>query len=216
MSLLMDMTLHDFSELVVSKAPAPGGGSCAALSGLLGAALTMMVVNLSLGKKSYDALNESVRDKIARDYEVVQRLNAELTNLVDEDTKAFKLYMEALKLPQETETDKNRKTVSIRQASLYALNIPLQVAEKCLLLLEHQKVIALYGNKNAVSDVGVGAVLAYAGLESAALNVKIYLPGISDESIRKDAMTKIESCLLKGEKQKSQIIEVVNQRMAEI
>ena len=63
MSLLMDMTLRDYSDVLASSEPAPGGGSTAALSGVLGAALTMMVVNLSVGKKNYENLNEKIKAK---------------------------------------------------------------------------------------------------------------------------------------------------------
>lgn len=212
MSLLMDMTLGDFNDLLASNAPAPGGGSTAALSGVLASALTMMVVNLSVGKKSYEALAESLKSKIMIDNEIIQRVNRELTELVDEDTRAFTLFMEAVKLPRETEQDRISRADSIEKASLYALKVPLKTAEKCLLLLQHQKTIALYGNKNAVSDIGVGAGLALAGIEGAVLNVKINLPGITDQSIKMAAIQKIES-LAEGEKLKAEIIEIVTNRI---
>lgn len=213
MSLLMDMTLRDFNKLLASNAPAPGGGSTAALSGVLGSALTMMVVNLSVGKKSYEVLDECIKSKIVMDYEAVKRLNSELTELVDEDTQAFNLLMEAMRLPKETEVDRINRADSIQKASLYALKIPLMTAEKCLLILKHQMDIALYGNKNAVSDIGVGSLLALAGLEGAALNVKINLPGITDLSIKKEASQKIENYLAEGEKLKTEILQIVNNRI---
>ncbi len=54
--------------------------------------------------------------------------------------------------------------------------MPLRCAEECFKVLELQKVFANYGNVNAITDVGVGALLAATGLEGALLNVKsIYL-----------------------------------------
>ena len=216
MGSLMDMTVRDFNNILASSAPAPGGGSTAALAGVLGSALTMMVVNLTVGKKSYQALDETIKQKIIMDFETIKILNKELTELVDEDTKAFNLVMEAMKLPKETEEDRIRRTDRIQKASLYALKVPLMVAEKCLLLLQHQINIALYGNINAVSDIGVGAVMAFSGLEGAVLNVKINIPAISDQSIKMDAINKTRNYLTEGGQIKTEIVATVNNRIGKL
>ena len=213
MSLLMDKTLREFNDLLASKEPAPGGGSSAALSGLLACSLTMMVVNLTVGKKSYLALEENLKQRIEEDFQAVQILNKELTRLVDEDTHAFNLFMEATRLPKDTEVEKINRQTSIEKASLYALEVPLLVAEKCLLLLRHQFIIATYGNKNAVSDIGVGALLAMTGLEGALMNVKINLPGISDETIKSAAILKSAAYLTEGNSLKTEIIKMIEHRI---
>ncbi|HEX3010957.1 MAG TPA: cyclodeaminase/cyclohydrolase family protein [Syntrophomonadaceae bacterium] len=213
MSMLMDMTLQDFNRILASEEPAPGGGSTAALSGVLAAALTMMVVNLSVGKKSFEMLDDSIKTKIRADFEAVQQLNHDLADLVDEDTKAFKLVMEVIKLPQDSDQDRAKRSESMERANLYALETPLKTARKCLELLQHQINIARYGNKNAVSDIGVGAALAWAGLQGAALNVRINLSGIKNQSARTDASAEIEKCLESGMRLNNQITEIVNQRI---
>lgn len=209
MSLLMDMTLKDFNDLLASKAPAPGGGSTAALSGVLASALTLMVANLSFGKKSYQTLDENIKHKIAADYEAVKTLNQELTGLVDEDSIAFNQVMEAIKLPSETEAEKSFRAESMEQASQYALKVPLTTAEKCLQILNHQITIARYGNKNAVSDIGVGALLAWAGLAGAVLNVKVNLPSVNNQAIKNDAEEKINAYLAEGEHLKDEVSGIV-------
>ena len=50
---LAEMTVTGFADTVASDAPAPGGGSCAALYGSIGAALTAMVGGLTQGRKKY-------------------------------------------------------------------------------------------------------------------------------------------------------------------
>jgi len=213
MSLLMDLTVRGFSDVLASNEPAPGGGSAAALSGVLGSSLSMMVVNLTVGKKAYESLQEDIKVDILNDFKVLQRLNNELTDLVDEDTKAFSLFFEAQKMPKESEIEKNRREVAMTKAGIYALEVPLSVAEKCLSILKHQINIAKYGNKNAISDIGVGSLLALTGLEGAVLNVKINLPGISDDAIRKNALENIEAYVSEGYALKSQIMKVVDTRM---
>lgn len=214
MGLLMDMSIRDFNQLLGSKAPAPGGGSMAALSGVLGAALTMMVVNLTIGKKAYEALDENIKQKISADFAVMTSLNEELAELVDEDTRAFTLFMEAMQLPKETEQEKLKRAGQMQEASLFALDVPLRVAEKCLQILKHQKQIALYGNKNAISDIGVGAELASAGIKGAALNVKINLPGIENQAVKLDAVHKIDRITKESELLYADIMAIVERRIA--
>jgi formiminotetrahydrofolate cyclodeaminase len=213
MSLLMEMTLEKYSDVLASNEPAPGGGSTAALSGLMGASLTMMVVNLSVGKKSYEALDEVVKQKFIEDFHRVEGLKKELAQLVDEDTAAFNKFMEAMKLPKDTDEQKRVREEEMQKASIYALQVPLKTAEKCLGILQNQEVIATYGNKNAVSDVGVGALMALSGLEGAVLNVKINLPGITDESMKKEASDKYAKLLVDGAGLQKNIMEIVNKRI---
>jgi formiminotetrahydrofolate cyclodeaminase len=213
MSSLLNMSLGEFNQVLSSKAPAPGGGSAAALSGMLGAALTMMVVNLTVGKKSWEALEDNIKKQINADFAAIQSLNEELAVLVDEDTKAFTKFMEAMKLPKETEEEKTFRAGQIQKASLFAMDVPLKTAEKCLQIMRHQKDIALYGNKGAISDVGVGAELASAGIKSAALNVKINLPSIDDETVKVDAVHKIDRILKEGELLYADVISIVERRI---
>ena len=213
MSLLMDMTLRDYSDVLASSEPAPGGGSTAALSGVLGAALTMMVVNLSVGKKNYESLNEKIKAKFMEEAENVKALQKELSGLVDEDTKAFNKFMEAVKLPKDTEEQNQLRAEKMQEASLYALQVPLKTAECCFRLLENQGNIARYGNRNAVSDVGVGALLTLSGLEGAILNVNINLPGIEDEAVRSEAYDKCRRLSVEGRKLHSEILDIVNLRI---
>ncbi|MFZ5352999.1 MAG: cyclodeaminase/cyclohydrolase family protein [Bacillota bacterium] len=213
MSLLMDKTVREYSDILASNEPAPGGGSTAALSGVMAAALTSMVVNLSVGKKSYEALDENIKSDFMEHAKKVEELRSELTHLVDEDTQAFNKFMEAMKLPKETDEQKAVRDAKIQEASVYALQVPLNTAEKCFELLKNQETIAAYGNKNAVSDVGVGALMAFAGMEGAILNVKINLPGINDEHIRSEAAKKCDELQTEGKKLQEKTLEIVNKRI---
>jgi formiminotetrahydrofolate cyclodeaminase len=213
MSSLLDMSIDQFNQVLSSKAPAPGGGSVAALSGMLGAALTLMVVNLTVGKKSWEALEDNIKKQINADFAAMQTLNAELATLVDEDTKAFTKFMSAMQMPKETETEKSVRAEQMQKASLFALDVPLQTAEKCLRVLRHQKDIALYGNKNAISDIGVGAELAAAGIKSAALNVKINLPSIDDQTVAADAVHKIDRITRESEILLADLTSIVERRI---
>jgi formiminotetrahydrofolate cyclodeaminase len=209
----MDMTLRNYCDVLASSEPAPGGGSTAALSGVLGASLTMMVVNLTVGKKTYEALGEDIKAQFLKEYDNIIAIQKELTEFVDEDTKAFNRFMEAMKLPKDTEEQKQIRKEKMQEASLCSLQIPLKTAESCFKLLENQRVISTYGNRNAVSDVGVGALLALSGLEGAVLNVSINLPGIADESVKTEAYEKCRLLSTEGRKLHNTILDIVNSRI---
>jgi formiminotetrahydrofolate cyclodeaminase len=166
-----------FIELVASKAPAPGGGSAAALAGSLGCALLVMVTNLTIGKKNYASVNARFTE--LRD--TLEGLRARLTACVDEDTNAFNRLRVAGKLPERNDDEKALKQREMRAASEAAANVPETTMNLCLAALEHASGIAKEGNVNCVSDAGTGSEMLLAGLEGAAANVLINLPGLPEE-----------------------------------
>ena len=96
-------SLYDFTASIASKIPVPGGGSAAAYSGALAASLVMMVSHLTIGKKNYETSWESA-ERILRQ---VEPLKEKLLLLVDKDAEAYSLVVSSLKLPKETESQKD-------------------------------------------------------------------------------------------------------------
>jgi formiminotetrahydrofolate cyclodeaminase len=169
------MTLNDFLSELSSDAPTPGGGSVAALSGALGAALSSMVANLTIGKKKYADVEDEIRAVLAK----TEGLRLELTELMAEDAAAFDKVMDAMKLPKETDEEKAARTEAMQAALVDAAMVPLAVMEKCVEVIGLAKVAAEKGNKNAVSDAGVAALMGRAGAHAAKLNVMINLGWIN-------------------------------------
>lgn len=169
-------TLTGFLDELASSSPAPGGGSVAALAGALGAALTSMVCNLTIGKKKYMDVEEDMT-KILKDAE---DLRAQFTTLIDKDTDAFNKVMEAFGLPTENDAQKALRGAAITAATKEATMVPLEVMKHCIDGLALAQKVAANGNKNSVSDAGVSALMLHAGCEAAALNVRINLNSLSD------------------------------------
>ncbi|UCH71429.1 MAG: glutamate formimidoyltransferase, partial [Thermoplasmatales archaeon] len=96
---LVSLKVKEFLSELASSSPAPGGGSVAAISGALGAALTSMVCNLTVGKEKYADVKDEIKDTLNKS----EKLRKELTKLIDEDTNAFNDLMKAFKMPKETE-----------------------------------------------------------------------------------------------------------------
>ncbi|MTI49823.1 MAG: cyclodeaminase/cyclohydrolase family protein [Firmicutes bacterium] len=211
--LLIEKTVKDFVEAVASKAPAPGGGSVAALTGSLGSALTAMVGNLTIGRKAYEALDAEQKASVDKNFDEAMKLVERLNELVDEDTKSFNGVMAAFKMPKDTEEQKAERSKAIQEATKEALEVPLETAEKCLEVLRLQKVFAEYGNQNAITDIGVGALLGCSGLEGALFNVKINLSSIKDKEYVEKINNECEKIMDEGNSLKEEVLKIVYSKL---
>ena len=169
--------LSGFLGELASGSPTPGGGSVAALCGALGAALNSMVANLTIGKKKYADYDAEMKEALAG----AETLRLELTQMIDEDAAVFNKVMVALKMPKETDAEKASRKTALQQALVDAATVPLAVMEMCVGVIRTAKPVAEHGNVNAVSDAGVAALVARAGVHAAGLNVRINLGGIRAE-----------------------------------
>ncbi|HEY3296152.1 MAG TPA: cyclodeaminase/cyclohydrolase family protein [bacterium] len=163
-----------FVEQVASKSPAPGGGSVAALAGTLGASLLTMVINLTIGKKNYADVSVRFTDMRVK----LEELRAALTGRIDDDTAAFNRYRAANKLPERDDAERALKQAELLAATEESIQVPESTMTLCLEALGYAAEVASKGNVNCVSDAGTGAEMLLAGLEGAAANVLINLPGL--------------------------------------
>jgi len=168
--------MPDFLNDLASSAPTPGGGSAAALNGAMGTALVTMVANLTVGKKGYEEFEDEL--KVARDR--LLPLRERFLNLVEEDADSFKKVMAAYKRPKMTEADKQERDIAISEALKVAADVPFKTLSLALDVLRMSRPIVEYGNKNSVSDSGVGTMNLDAAFKGARLNVLINLGGIRD------------------------------------
>ena len=185
---LVDMTCVGFADETASESPAPGGGSISAYMAVLGASLGTMVANLSSHKPGWDERWE----EFSRHAEVGQKLKDELLHLVDEDTRSFNRIMDAIGLPKGTPEEKAARKAAMQAATQYAIEVPFKTMLKAAEVLPLCKAMAETGNPNSVSDAGVGALAATAGIRGAFLNVKINADGIEDKTWAADIIAKAQ------------------------
>jgi formiminotetrahydrofolate cyclodeaminase len=173
---LTDKPVASFLDELASNAPAPGGGSVAALSGALGAALVSMVCNLTLGKKGYEEVQGDIEGLLAQS----EALRKEMADLLEADVAAYTAYSQTAKMPRDTEEQKAARTEAMQAALKNATMVPMRIAEAAIKVMDLCMPAAEKGNKWAVSDAGVAVLMAEAALRSAALNVLINLGTIKD------------------------------------
>lgn len=211
--MFIDKSLTQYALDTKSSDPTPGGGSVSAYAGTLSSALTSMVGGLTFSKKSYLELSEDVRTAMEANAKELEQLFKDLSSIVDEDTNAFDKVMEAFKMPKLTEEEKKTRSQAIQDGYKIALEVPLRCAEKCHRVLELQEIFAKYGNVNAITDIGVGVLLAYSGLEGALLNVTINLGSIKDEEYKKTISEKVACLLSSAKRLKEKSLKVVYERL---
>lgn len=163
MNQFTQFSCTDFAQALAAKAPVPGGGGAAAMTGALGVALCSMVGNFTAGKKKFESVEEDVQRMLSEG----EALRARLLELVDVDAEAFQPLSKAYAIPRE---DPSRPQV-IEEAAVTACKAPMEVIACCGRALHLLEEMLEKGSKLLIPDVGCGALLCKAAMESAALNV---------------------------------------------
>ncbi len=211
--MLSELKVKEFIGELASNSPAPGGGSVAALSSSLAAALTSMVFNLTIGKKVYNNYDESIKDKIKTNLEVSLKLKDEFIAFMEEDTEVFLKVMDAFKLPKDTEAEKAVRKSAIDKAYKLALDVPYRLAKTSSSLYDSISVAVTYGNINAVSDAGVAALMLQSAIESAVLNVKINLSSLEEGQEKNNIKNYCNELICQGRKRRDEILEIANSKI---
>jgi formiminotetrahydrofolate cyclodeaminase len=168
--------LADFLSSLASEAPTPGGGTAAAVAGAMGAALTEMVVALTLAREKYASAHAAVRPI----GEAARAARAQFLVPAHEDAEAYEDVVTARRLPKATDAEKAQREEALAVANRRATEVPMRTAQLGLRLLAMLPELVESGNPNAASDAGAAALLLEAAAQGALLNVGINLPGVAD------------------------------------
>jgi formiminotetrahydrofolate cyclodeaminase len=206
---LTEKPVVSFLNELASSAPAPGGGSVAALAGALGAALISMVNNLTIGKEKYASVQTDIKALLEKS----ESLRKKLADRLEEDVVVYTKLSQTMKMPRDTEEQKNARAKAMDRDLKAAADVPLHVAEACVAVMELCRPVAEKGNINAVSDVGVGILMAEAGLRSAALNVLINLGWIKDARYVSETRNKLDALLQGKPALRDEIYELVASKL---
>lgn len=206
---LIDFTVSDFAEETAGESMAPGGGSIAAYVGVLGVSLGTMVANLSAHKAGWDDKWEFYSDWAVKG----QAYKNTLLYLVDEDTNAFNKIMDAFGLPKKSDNEAIIRTKAIQDATVYATEVPLKVMSLCFESMDVMKAMAKFGNPNSVTDAGVGALAAMAGVRGAFLNVKINASGLKDRVLADKLLVSAKNIETRAGFLEREILEIVESKL---
>ena len=202
---IREYCVQAFLDELASPSPAPGGGSAAALAGAMSAALIGMVCRVTIGKPRFAAVEGELRAVL----EEAEALRQQLADLAEADTQAFNQVMAAHRLAKETDEQQATRQVAIQMALRQATRIPLETASACAATLRLVGRVIAQINPNALSDAGVAALLAEAGLRGAHLNVAVNLAGIQDAEFVQAAQQELGRALESAEQEKERVVAYV-------
>lgn len=190
-NLIVEYNITEYLRKLASDEPAPGGGAASALTGAQGAALLIMVTNLTIGKERYKDFQEhniNMRDK-------AKEIMEKLIKGVDEDKKAYSEVSKAFKLPKKTEKELEIRKSNISDAAIKAAEAPLNVMESAVLGLKIAGSLVNRSNPNLIDDIIVGAIHLNACIDGAKCNIKANIPLIKDKQISENIKKKSEELM---------------------
>ena len=191
---LTELSTRDLIERLATSEPIPGGGSASALAGAMAAALVQMVVALTTGRPAASA-HEDVLGAIAAAARAGQ---SDLLRLTEADAAAYDAVVRARRLPRDAEAERAERAIRIAAATREATLAPLETARIGAEILGLAERLVPIANRNAISDVGVAALLAATAVRGAALNVQINLPYLAADDALRDEAPLALSQLLEG------------------
>ncbi len=203
---LISMNLTDFANETASESPAPGGGSVSAYLGALGASLGTMVANLSAHKRGWDDRWEEFSSWAERGIQVQKRL----LQLVDEDTEAFNMILEAYSLPKKTEAEKKTRELAVEAATKHAINVPFTVMETAFSAYDLITEMIEKGNPSSITDAAVGALALRAAIRGAFMNVRINSRDLKDKDFTNIIIEKGRQIDLESERKEAELLIKLN------
>ena len=185
----MEQQTRALLESIASDSPVPGGGSVSALAGALGAALGAMVSRLTAAKHAGTMQGGRVEDLIGD----LDRARERLADGFERDAASYEGVIAAYRLPKGTEEEQRVRKEAVQAAMRHATSVPLETARLCDRVLDLCLLAARQGYEQAVTDAGVGALLAYAGGTGALYNVEVNLGSVDDRQFAEAVRQELES-----------------------
>lgn len=197
MTKLVDIKLEDYINRVDSPSPAPGGGSVMGVVGSLACALAGMVGHLTINKNKFKELSEEEKNNFNNSIEKIKEIKIKLMETIDKDAESFNIFMDAMKLPKNTEEEKLIRKEAISEAAIKSTQTPFDILKYSYELISLFDIILKYGNLGVITDIASAYILIYGASKGSVLNININMPLIEDknflEKIKKNSLNYMET-----------------------
>jgi len=202
--------LERYVEDAASALPAPGGGSVSALAGALGAAMSAMAANFTVGRKKFASVEQEVSD-------CLQGLEADrgrLLALMEADVEAYGTLSAAYRMPRGSEDEAAARRTAVQAALKEAMEVPLNIMRQCRSVAQNAERLVGIANPNLITDVGVSAILAEAACAAARLNVEVNLRSIKDPALVAEARGEIDEITQQAARCRRQVHGAVQEQLS--
>ncbi|ETO94633.1 putative methenyltetrahydrofolate cyclohydrolase [Lachnoanaerobaculum sp. MSX33] len=183
--------IDEYIKELGSKAPVPGGGGASAVAGALSAALSSMVCNLTVGKKSYI----SVEDDIKKILENMNKHMESFIKLSDKDAEVFYPLSQAYSFKPQNDEEKKMHEENMEKLLFDAAMVPLYIMKEAYSMLVAVDFLAKKGSKLAVSDAGVAVSMLRSAVCGAMMNVVINVKYMKNREKAQDLMDEASEIL---------------------
>lgn len=190
-------TIEEFLDDLSSSNSIPGGGSAAALSGALNAAVVSFIANLTIGKKKYQEVEAEAKEILVESEE----LKKEMLLMIDQDSKILSDILDSYKAG-----DQDR----VKTVCQDAVEFSMDMTKKAVRLMRLSLEISEIGNRMLASDFEVAAYIGDAAVGSAIANVKINLKSLDNEEYKKNIKKEYLKLKEESSRLKEEIIELAN------
>jgi len=201
--------IDEYVKELGSKAPVPGGGGASAVAGALSAALAGVVCNLTVGKKSYIA----VEDDVKRILEDMNKHMESFIRLSDKDAEVFYPLSQAYGFKPQNDEEKKLHEENMEKLLFNAAMVPLDIMKEAYSMLGAIDFLSKKGSKLAVSDAGVAVSMLRSAVCGAMMNVVINVKYMKDrikaQNILDEASELLENTMNKADIIYREVLEVL-------
>lgn len=195
-----------------SSSPTPGGGSISALVGALGICLSRMYGHLSVNKKKFLSLDESIQSKFISSFNELETYKNILVECIDEDCNAYDAFMRAYRLPKNSDDEIRVRQLELDKATLIAIQSPYNIMVQSLKAIELCNQMIEHGNVFAISDLACGVIFLDSAIQAAALNVQINLASLNDND-KEEWTFKMNEVMNKSHELKESIVNQIKEKL---
>ncbi len=202
---LASMSVRGFIEEIAARTSAPGGGSASAAIAAVGTGLGSMVAKLTHGVRKF----ENVGPQMQKNIPILHELTQKLIPMIDADTSAFNEYMEGLRMPRNTQAEKEARISKMQSGLKTAINVPLTTMHLGDAAWDALCEVAKFGNPASKSDVQVGARALETGIWGAYQNVLINMNNIKDEEFKTKILEEAKSIDDRSKEKCAEVLEIL-------
>ena len=184
MQMLSRHTFEQVFEAAASTTPSPGGGAVMGLCGMMGVALLLKAVRITLKRRPEDEVLTGAELQFVS-------LARRLAEDADADAASFDAYMAAGRLPRESEAEQTARAQQLEAAALDSIEVATRALAHAAQAMTLAKSLAERLSPRMAPDLAGGLALLEAVRANAVDNARDSLDRTEDSPRRADLAARL-------------------------